>query len=229
VTPTSVSLYWNVSSDNIGTTRYEVYRNGVLIQTTPLTNFTDVGLDAGTSYSYMIKARDGSSNVSQGASINATPNTPSNFLFNGSFELGNGALLYGWTKDPWLPDQTIMTWEATASGRNGTRCISIENTGENDVRWWQEISGLTPNNRYTVKGYMKGQSIGGSGITGANFCVMGIVNTNGLIGTFDWTYQELTFTAPASGKVTIGCRLGMNGSIVTGKAWFDDVTVVAVP
>jgi hypothetical protein len=65
----SVSLAWDVPYDNIGVTRYEVYRNGVLIQEIPWPEYTDEGLARPACNTYSIKARDGSGNVSQGSEL----------------------------------------------------------------------------------------------------------------------------------------------------------------
>jgi hypothetical protein len=46
----------------------------------------------------------------------------------------------------------------------------------------------------------------------------------GLSGSFDWQLAEFTFTA-VSDTATIGCRLGHFGNTVTGKAWFDDISL----
>jgi hypothetical protein len=74
-TPTSSSsmwLTWNEPSDNVGVTRYEIYRNNVLIQQVWHPYYTDNGLAPATAYTYTIKARDGSANVSAGTSVSGT-------------------------------------------------------------------------------------------------------------------------------------------------------------
>ena len=64
---TSIALAWNAASDNIGgsgTAGYDVFRNGVFVAATPATTYTDGGLQAGTGYSYSVRARDNAGNVS---------------------------------------------------------------------------------------------------------------------------------------------------------------------
>jgi hypothetical protein len=39
----------------------------------------------------------------------------------------------------------------------------------------------------------------------------------------------MSFVAPASGSVTIGCRIGFFGNLTRGKAWFDDIAIVRHP
>ncbi|HWB38627.1 MAG TPA: Ig-like domain-containing protein [Candidatus Saccharimonadales bacterium] len=63
-TDTTISLTWDDASDNISVESYDVYRDGNLITNTTGTNFTDTGLDVDTSYSYTVRANDGSGNNS---------------------------------------------------------------------------------------------------------------------------------------------------------------------
>jgi hypothetical protein len=75
-TTSSISLSWNASTDPViagdatsGLAGYNIYRNGSFItEVTGLTNYTDSGLSAGTSYSYQVSAIDNSSNESAKAS-----------------------------------------------------------------------------------------------------------------------------------------------------------------
>ncbi|HSW85417.1 MAG TPA: Ig-like domain-containing protein [Candidatus Saccharimonadales bacterium] len=59
-----INLTWNPSSDNIGVTGYDVYRNGTKIATSSTNSFGDVGLSPSTSYSYFVIARDAAGNSS---------------------------------------------------------------------------------------------------------------------------------------------------------------------
>lgn len=64
ITPTSVGLSWNASTDNAGLAGYDVLRNGVAVALAPSTTYTDAGLTADTAYSYSVRARDLADNVS---------------------------------------------------------------------------------------------------------------------------------------------------------------------
>jgi chitinase len=63
-TASSVSLSWGASTDNVGVSGYQVFRNGTSVGTVTSTSFTDTGLSASTSYAYTVKARDAAGNVS---------------------------------------------------------------------------------------------------------------------------------------------------------------------
>ena len=66
ITNTSFVLSWSPSTDNIGVTGYDVYRNGVKINSANLTNtsFSVTGLTSNTTYSMTVKAKDASGNQS---------------------------------------------------------------------------------------------------------------------------------------------------------------------
>ena len=73
---TSVTLSWNASTDNVGITNYLVYKDNI---NTPLAELgKDVltynvsGLSANTAYSFQVRAKDASGNLSQPATINVT-------------------------------------------------------------------------------------------------------------------------------------------------------------
>lgn len=71
-----INLSWNASTDNIGVSGYNIYRNGSAnpIATVTTTTFGDAGLAASTSYSYTVKAKDSAENIS-GSSNTASATT----------------------------------------------------------------------------------------------------------------------------------------------------------
>ncbi|WP_340022472.1 carbohydrate binding domain-containing protein [Paenibacillus sp. FSL K6-1096] len=71
----SALVSWTASTDNVGVTGYEIYRNGVKIGTSATTSFTDNGLVGSTNYSYTIKAYDAAGNLSafSAAALIVTP------------------------------------------------------------------------------------------------------------------------------------------------------------
>ena len=65
VSQTSISLKWTASTDNKRVASYLIYKNAVNIGTATGTTFTVSGLTASTTYSFYIKAKDTSGNLSQ--------------------------------------------------------------------------------------------------------------------------------------------------------------------
>jgi chitodextrinase len=60
----SILVTWDVSTDNVAVTGYDVYRNGTLVDSPATTSFTDTGLTASTLYGYTVKAKDAAGNAS---------------------------------------------------------------------------------------------------------------------------------------------------------------------
>lgn len=89
LTQSSVTISWTASTDNIAVTGYDIYRDGVKLNVTPIsgTNYNVTGLQASTSYNFYVQARDAAGNISTAsASLNVmTPDTqaptvPSNLV-----------------------------------------------------------------------------------------------------------------------------------------------------
>ena len=225
-----VGLAWKEPFDDVGVTRYEVFRDGVLLRKTSANYLIDGRLKPSTSYNYMIKACDGSGNSSDATeiTISTLASDTRAVLLNGDFEFL--PQVSGWQTDAFSPSAAQFTWEATGSGRNGGRCISIEASNFNDASWMQKVSGLTPGETYWVTGWIRGQDIvrEPNRNTAANICLEGTWShaPDYLDGTFDWQQASFSFVAPASGIAAIGCRLGYWSNTTRGKAWFDDVRIV---
>jgi chitodextrinase len=62
--PTQANLSWDTSTDNIGVTGYDVFRDGVKINTVTVTSYGDATVSPGVSYTYTIQAVDGAGNKS---------------------------------------------------------------------------------------------------------------------------------------------------------------------
>jgi chitodextrinase len=73
-----INLNWSSSTDNVGVTGYQVYRDGSLLKTVTATSTTDTGLSASTQYCYTVKAGDVAGNWSAEStqSCATTPEAP---------------------------------------------------------------------------------------------------------------------------------------------------------
>ena len=80
VVQTGLSLGWNASSDNVGVTGYDVYRNGTKTASVASLSSSQTGLICGTSYQFGVVARDAAGNSSPqaplAASTSACPTVP---------------------------------------------------------------------------------------------------------------------------------------------------------
>tara|TARA_R110002051_G_scaffold4229_2_gene22655 strand:- start:51837 stop:55394 length:3558 start_codon:yes stop_codon:yes gene_type:complete len=84
---TSATISWTASTDDVGVTGYEVFRNGVSQGTTAGTSFNATGLSPATSYTYTVSAFDAAGNTSSLGSVTFStlsgadttpPSTPTN-------------------------------------------------------------------------------------------------------------------------------------------------------
>ncbi len=122
VTETSLTLSWTASTDNVGVSGYDVYRNGTLLGsvTGTSTSANITGLTAGTAYTFIVRAKDAAGNISANSnSHNVTTSTTSgggagclngisSFPYNEGFENTLGQ----WTQ----ATNDDLNWTVDASG-----------------------------------------------------------------------------------------------------------------
>ncbi|WP_127533227.1 fibronectin type III domain-containing protein [Paenibacillus kobensis] len=68
VSSSQVNLSWNASTDNVGVTGYNVYRDGSLVGSTSSTAWSNTGLNPSTGYDYVVIATDAAHNESAASS-----------------------------------------------------------------------------------------------------------------------------------------------------------------
>ncbi|WNV90500.1 cellulose binding domain-containing protein [Umezawaea sp. Da 62-37] len=99
-TKDSVSLNWTASTDNVGVTGYDVYRDGSVATTATGTSATVSGLSGGTAYAFTVRARDAAGNTS------GSSNQVSATTLPGGTDPGTGSrtaapyLYMGWGSPP---------------------------------------------------------------------------------------------------------------------------------
>lgn len=148
VSPTSVSLAWNASSDNSGSFFYVLYANNVVVANASMTqtSLTQTGLNPSTTYTFRLRARDQAlnwSNFSNAATAttlaaNTTPDAP---------------VL---TAPSVGPTHISLSWTAPANGappfrywiyRDGVQIIAAHQT--NSITFYLVNTGTT--HTYTVQ------------------------------------------------------------------------------
>jgi bacillolysin len=194
VLPNSFTLSWTASTDNVGVTGYDVFRDGTLFgSTTTATSLSITGLSPSTTYSMTVKAKDAAGNLSAASTaLSVTTAAQTNLLVNPGFESGTT----GWTA--W-GTPTINT----SNKRNGTNCVEVGTSWDGDC---QSInSGFTAGSTYTFSIWSRFASTGGTGNAGINFqCFNGstqlsITSTSipTSIGT-TYTKYSVTVTLPSN-------------------------------
>lgn len=161
---------------------------------------------------------------------------PRNFIANAGFEAASGGLPLQWDADAWSsPTEEVGFWRET-DGRFGSACVRLEHDGLMDASWFaQEVAGLTPGATARISGYIRTDSVVAEHTVGANINVCDVQNLDlgvrigNFVGTTDgWRYVEATFTVPADGTVKVRCRLGWDGDLAGGTAWFDELRLTDV-
>jgi hypothetical protein len=103
ISPTQVKLTWDDSTDNVGVTSYDIYRDGTPIASAaPPAGYVDQTAQSGQTYTYTVVARDAAGN-SSAASDPASVTTPSSTLFYDGFESGTMA---AWTSSTGMTVQS---------------------------------------------------------------------------------------------------------------------------
>ncbi len=64
ITGTTVDLSWTASTDNVGVTGYDIYKDGIYLATVTETVFQVTGLSSAVTYKFTVKAKDAADNIS---------------------------------------------------------------------------------------------------------------------------------------------------------------------
>jgi len=149
VSGTQVNLAWNASTDNVGVTGYDVYRNRSLIATTTSTGYSDTNLNGSTTYQYTVTAYDAAGNVSaQSSSASVTipdtlpPTVPTNLA---ATVASSGEIDLNWS---------ASTDNVGVSGYNVYRSGNLVGTVTNGVTHYAD-TGLSASTsyQYTVSAF----------------------------------------------------------------------------
>jgi chitinase len=235
-TSTSVALSWSASSDNVGVTGYDVYRNGSLAGSSTSTSYTVGGLSASTAYSFSVKAKDAAGNVSAASStLSVTTST------SGS---GSCAVLPGVPSGLTSPSKDAssvsLSWTAPSPGTNcsivgydvyngSTRVAQTNGTSTSYT-----VGGLSASTAYTFSVAARnesGTSAKSSGLnvtTGANTgngggsIILGYFAQWGVYGR-NYHVKNIVTSGSASKLTHINYSFGnvTNGQCVLGDTYAD--------
>lgn len=146
-----VNLTWTASTDNVGVTKYLVFRNGVQVGVinSPSTNYLDTGLSQQTSYNYAVKAVDNAGNQSPLSSA-VSVKTLSNDLVAPSAPSGlaTSAVTASSISLSWKPSTDNV-------GVTGYRVYLLTSTRKGSS---SSLLGTSASASYTATGLVKGTS-----------------------------------------------------------------------
>lgn len=192
VTANSVQLSWSGSSDNVGVSAYDVYRqqgggNASLIASVNGTSYTATGLSASTTYGFFVRARDAAGNTS-----GASPTTNVTTQSGGGGNPGTGACRVGYTANQW------------DSGFTAT--VSIANTGSSAINGWT-LTWSYAGNQQITNAWNATVTQSGNAVTARN------ASYNGSIGAGGNT--SFGFQASYSGSNPAPTGFSLNGTACT--------------
>ncbi|MFJ6213093.1 cellulase family glycosylhydrolase [Streptomyces sp. NPDC092296] len=192
-TANSVSLSWTASTDNVGVTGYQIFRNGTQVGTSTTTSYTDSGLTASTAYSYTVKARDAAGNVSAAsAALSVTTSASSGGGTGGGTGGNNGGGTNAGCTATYTPNSWQDGFTADVTVKAGTSAISS----------WKVV--LTfPGNQKVTSSWNANVTQSGTAVTATNMSYNGAVAANGSTsfgfqGTYSGTNGAPTVTCTAS-------------------------------
>jgi dolichyl-phosphate-mannose-protein mannosyltransferase len=148
-----------------------------------------------------------------------------NLLRNGDFEQGPITNPVNWRAENGATDAQSYFGLTDKKVHGGKYALMIKSDNPNDARMFQTVN-VKPNTYYRFSGWIATENVA-TDLTGAILSLWGIWDTTPTLnGTLDWTYRELNFKTHASqNQVELLARLGMWGNVVTGTAYFDDLSL----
>jgi parallel beta-helix repeat protein len=228
VSSSTVDLSWGASSDNVGVTGYDIFRNGSLHTTVgTVTSYSDTTVSPSTTYSYQVRAKDAAGNLS-GFSNTATATTPGagTALFSDGFETGNFS---NWTSNSGLVVQQQEVYQGTWAARGTTTSAAT---------WAYKTLGTTRSELY-YRIRFKVVSQGASSTvnllklrTATGTALFGLFrNSSGNLGyRNEVAAVSTTSTTPVSTGVwhEVQVRVRINGASGESETWFDGVRVASL-
>ncbi|WP_269770241.1 glycosyl hydrolase family 18 protein [Cystobacter fuscus] len=233
-TSTSVALSWSASSDNVGVTGYDVYRNGSLAGSSTGTSYTVGGLSASTAYSFSVKAKDAAGNVSAASSTLSVTTSAS----GGNCTVSPG-VPSGLTSPSKDASSVSLSWTAPSAGTNcsivgydvyngSTRVAQTNGTATSYT-----VGGLSASTAYTFSVAARNES--GTSAKSAGLNVTTSANTGGggsiILGYFaqwgvygrNYHVKNIVTSGSASKLTHINYAFGnvTNGQCVLGDTYAD--------
>ncbi len=160
-------------------------------------------------------------------------NERANLLANGDFELeGEPGKPAQWSTFDWSDGKSDIKFEWSTEAHSGKRSVAISSKEKGDGNWFQSVT-VQPWQNYRFSGWVKTEGVESKGGQGAYIDASpgqgaNMRNARNIIrGSNDWQRLETVFNALPCNNLVMQCIFGSWGP-VAGKAWFDDVSLVAM-
>jgi len=231
---TRIDLGWTESTDNVGVTRYRIFRDGSLLDTVDAaSSYADTTVTPGSTHTYQVRAMDDAGNVSA-ASDSASATTPTvAVLFHDGFESGD---LTNWTIPTLNPPNAGLTVQSTDvfAGSYAARAFSPD--GTHGAAAWKTLGQPESNLYYAAR--FKATSHNTSvnlmrmrtgSASSSPVATLGLTTTNKLTLRNDAGITPLTTTssvaAAAGAWHTVQLHATVNGASSSTEVWLDGVKV----
>lgn len=130
ISSSSVVLSWTASTDNVGVTSYEVFKNGTFLESITTISYTVIDLTAETTYNFTVFAKDAANNISSVSNIE-TITTLEASTFCGSETFTNAtAIITGGYEDGNFTGDNGGTWTFVQSRNSSVDGGAYEITGQ---------------------------------------------------------------------------------------------------
>jgi dolichyl-phosphate-mannose-protein mannosyltransferase len=158
--------------------------------------------------------------------LSAAKPTGTNFLQNGGFEnIDSTGFPSHWRIDAWQGGSFVG--KSTLQIHTGKYSVLVESNTANDARAVQTII-VKPDTVYRLSGWIYAENVT-SKDTGANLCLMNTGFHSGFYNVSEWRRAEMIFkTHKKQVTVDVAARLGFYSGTLTGRAFFDDISVEEV-
>jgi parallel beta-helix repeat protein len=229
VSSSRVDLSWTASTDNVGVTAYDIYRNSSLLTSVgSVSTYSDTTAAPSTAYSYQVRARDAAGSASD-LSNTVTVTTPASGgapLFSEGFETGNFA---NWTSNTGLLAQQQEIFAGSWAARGTTTSAAT---------WaYKTLAGTHSELFYRIR--FKVISQGASSTvnllklrTATGTALFGLFrNASGNLGyRNEVAAVSINSTTPISTGVwhEVQVRVRINGTSGEAETWFDGVRIASL-
>jgi len=189
IAQTTLTLGWTASTDNVGVTGYDVYKNGTLLTSVTTTTYSVTGLTAGTTYTFYVKAKDAAGNVSAASStISATTTAATD------------------TQAPTSPTSLTLS-NITQTSATLTWSASTDNVGVTGYKVYKNgtLLGTTTSTTYSF-----------TGLTAATTYTLAVAAFDASSNVSSQATTSLTTLAAATTKTETFANFSASSSYVTG-------------
>ena len=224
---TKIDLSWDESTDNVGVTGYEIYRDGEpLVTIGPQTTYSDTSVLPGSTHTYKVRALDAQSNHSD-FSNEATATTPAvAVLFHDGFESGD---LSNWTSNSGLVAQQSQvfagSWaaEATATGGAGASAYKQLAQAQTSLYYVGRFNILSHSTNVNLMRFRNGL------LAASPIATLFVSSTNKLGLRDDATGVATTSTTVvSSGWHTAQVHVTVNGASGSTEVWLDGTQIASL-